>query len=98
MFICNHCGNTFQQPAEFREPHPELIGCPDESWTECPTCGDGDYTGARMCDCGNYTRNSDGLCDDCKRAAMKLFQVFMATNFTERERAYLNEKFGKEEF
>lgn len=66
MYICLECGEVFDQPYTRFEPHPELDGCPSETFYVSPCCG-GDYADAARCQCcGAYTVELPGLTPLCK--------------------------------
>lgn len=64
MYICNHCGNVFD------EPHISYTAGGDygEAWAVCPHCGSDDMSEAFQCFvCGDYITDSkvEGICDAC---------------------------------
>lgn len=66
MFICNECGEVFEEPRRWEEHHPYGMTYATEYWSECPRCGGG-YEEARQCTiCGEYVAQTmDGMCDEC---------------------------------
>lgn len=67
MYICNKCGKVFEYPKTYTERHPYGMGYAEEQWSECPSCGSGDFDEAKLCTCcQNYVAETkDGLCDVC---------------------------------
>lgn len=66
MFICNECGEIFDEPKIVRETHG--LDCPPyEEIAVCPCCEDTDFCEAKKCErCGEYFAELDeGLCDVC---------------------------------
>ena len=63
MYICMHCGNTFDEPVKHYEHD---TGYWDE---ECPICGSEDFEEAAECsECGRVHAVDaliDGLCAEC---------------------------------
>lgn len=63
MFICMHCGNTFDEP---EKQYDHGTGHWDE---ECPNCGSEDFEEAAECsECGRVHAVDaliDGLCAEC---------------------------------
>ena len=43
QYICNDCGEEFDEPGVHVEPHPE-VGWGEERWAVCPYCGSEDFT------------------------------------------------------
>ena len=45
MFVCNNCGEVFDEPATYEECVGEYWGQPAyETWAVCPSCKDEDFT------------------------------------------------------
>ena len=67
MFICNSCGEAFEQPKVIEEHHPYGMTTATEEWNVCPYCEDTDYSPAQQCErCGELVAElQDGLCDCC---------------------------------
>ena len=67
MFICNNCGNVFDEPSSYSESHPYGMGYASETICVCPYCRDTDFTEAEECSrCGEIVAETrDGLCDMC---------------------------------
>lgn len=67
MFICEHCGEVFDEPRKYEERHPYGMGYAVEVWYECPYCCETGFEEARQCSvCGEYFAVlEDGLCDAC---------------------------------
>ena len=74
MFICNDCGEVFEEPKIYYEHHPYGMGYAEEKWLACPHCGDTDIKDAVECSrCGDYIAEDDAhmdenglyLCDMC---------------------------------
>lgn len=67
MFICNECGELFEEPKYVFETHPYGDGYATEEWAVCPYCGENDFNVAEICvECGNYVADlTDGKCDKC---------------------------------
>ena len=67
MFICNECGELFEEPKIIEEHHPYGMGYATEEWAVCPHCKETDFQEAKQCSrCGEYVAElEDGLCDVC---------------------------------
>jgi hypothetical protein len=67
MYICNSCGELFEECEIVEEHHPYGEGSAVEVWVVCPHCGDNDFDKAEKCSrCGEYVAETyDGLCDIC---------------------------------
>lgn len=75
MYICNICHETFSEPADQLEPHPELDGSPCEHFPVCPNCFGDDFEEAIQCDiCGEWKHEDEMLdghyCYDCLKDAV----------------------------
>lgn len=76
MFICNDCGNVFEEPEYFTwtETLCVLDGRPyreDCAEPICPDCGTTNFEEAYACEnCGEWGWDfelTDGLCDKCRK-------------------------------
>lgn len=67
MYICNECGEVFEQFKIAIEYHPYGEGYATEKWAVCPYCKDNDFQEAKECEnCGEYVAElTEGLCDKC---------------------------------
>lgn len=67
MFICNECGEVFEEPYIHKERHPYGMGYATEEFVVCPYCKDTDIDEAKRCErCGEWVAElDDGLCDVC---------------------------------
>ena len=67
MYICNNCGEVFDDYKTIEEHHPHGMGTATESWAVCPHCGDTDFEEAKQCErCGECVAEiEDSLCDCC---------------------------------
>ena len=67
MYICNNCGETFDEFETIEEHHPYGNGTAAEKWAVCPYCNDTDFDEAKKCErCGEYFAElNEGLCDCC---------------------------------
>ena len=67
MYICENCGEVFEEYNTIVERHPYGMGYASEEWASCPYCGDTDIVEAEECEnCGEYFAHlTDGLCDEC---------------------------------
>lgn len=67
MYICNNCGEAFEDYKTIEEHHPYGMGTAAEKWAVCPYCNDTDFDKAKQCDrCGELVAElEDGLCDCC---------------------------------
>lgn len=67
MYICNNCGEVFEDCKIIKEHHPYGMGTATESWAVCPHCEDTDIQEAKKCErCGEYVaERHEGLCEVC---------------------------------
>lgn len=67
MFICNECGEVFEDYKIYEERHPYGMGYAVEKIAVCPYCNDTDIAEAVKCEhCGEWVAEvDDGLCDVC---------------------------------
>ena len=73
MYICNDCGEIFDEPATEYEYHPYGMGYAREEWAVCPCCSSTCFEEARVCEnCGEvitddyeFGENDEYLCPDC---------------------------------
>ena len=67
MYICNNCGETFEDCKIIVEHHPYGMTSATEYWSVCPHCESTDFAEAKKCErCGEYVAElEDGLCDVC---------------------------------
>lgn len=67
MYICNSCGEIFEDYKIIEEHHPYGMGYATEQWAVCPGCGEAGFEEAKECTrCGNLVADLDeGLCDCC---------------------------------
>jgi len=67
MYICNDCGEVFEDCKVVYEPHPYGMGSAYEKWYLCPHCDSTDIDEAKECErCGEYFADlRKGLCDCC---------------------------------
>lgn len=86
-YICRSCGCVFDTPAEYKEPHTELDGCPCEIFSVCPSCMEPGYEIADECEvCGDIVPQSEittmGLsgcevrvCEHCRQFNEELEEI-----------------------
>lgn len=43
MFICNECGELFEEPKHIEEHHPYGDSFATEEWAVCPHCEQNDF-------------------------------------------------------
>lgn len=74
MFICNDCGETFDDFKEEYDYHPYGMGYAEERYGVCPYCNSTDFSEARECEqCGKIVAEEDccvgdefeDLCKNC---------------------------------
>jgi hypothetical protein len=69
MYICNDCGEVFEEFKEVCEAHPYGMGSAYETWCVCPYCESNDFDEAEECECCGeaFPKKSltDGLCEEC---------------------------------
>ena len=67
MYICNYCGETFEDCKIIEEHHPYGSTTAIENWYVCPYCNDTDFEEAQRCErCGEFVADlQEGLCDIC---------------------------------
>lgn len=78
MYICNHCGNLFD---EFENGRSPCCYAGYERAEKCSLCGDYYKT----------TQMQDGLCPICRVNTLEQFKYFLNNEFTEKQREYLND-------
>ena len=60
MFICNECGETFEEPKIHIDKHPYGEGSAEEEWYLCPKCHDSHIAKAVECSrCGRYVAEDE---------------------------------------
>ena len=90
MYICNNCGNLFEQPTTSREMHEVWGHQQSEEVSVCPYCGVADMSEARACVfCGEYGLWDDGnVCPDCAEEMHKQLYIELSrvkSNYTPRQ-------------
>jgi hypothetical protein len=68
MYICENCGEVFEECDTHYEAHPYGDGYAHEAWSCCPYCRDTDVVEAHQCEaCEEYFASlTDGiLCEKC---------------------------------
>ena len=67
MWICNDCGEMFQEPKKVYENQGEFWGAPAwEAFGACPFCESTDIDEMKRCKrCGEWIESGD-LCDCCE--------------------------------
>ena len=70
MFICDDCGEVFEEPAAYYESREFWGASCQEAFGACPNCGSTDYDVAMRCDrCGEWVIDGHWtdifLCDIC---------------------------------
>lgn len=60
MLECNDCGCRFDESDTITK---DEFGRPIYI---CPNCGSEDWEGLHKCRCGEYIRDSEDLCENCK--------------------------------
>ena len=79
MFICNECGEVFEEAKVIEERHPYGEGYATEEWFVCPHCGDSHIEEAKKCSrCDEYVADSEttlgeGLQPLCRLCHEKLY-------------------------
>lgn len=65
MYICEECGQTFEEPKIIEEHHPYGMGYAVETFAVCPNCGEAGIEKMKQCSrCGEYVAElKNGLCD-----------------------------------
>lgn len=68
MFICNNCGETFENCKTVEERHPYGESYATERWAVCPYCEEADISEAKRCvRCSEFAAElEDGLCEHCR--------------------------------
>lgn len=86
MYICDGCGNLFDDPISYDENYGErfsLSPCCLESYSEAEECQV----------CGHYAKKlemQEGLCSDCQGDTEREFRMLLLSQFTDAQRAYLS--------
>lgn len=67
MYLCNNCGEVFEEPKTVEEHHPYGMSYAVEKWSVCPHCKDTDFDEAKQCYCCGefFAELHEGLCDCC---------------------------------
>ena len=67
MYICNECGEVFDDYEVLKQQHPYGDTYAVEEIAVCPHCGDTGFETAKECSmCGEYVAELfDGLCEVC---------------------------------
>lgn len=67
MFICENCGEVFEECKVVEEHHPYGMTYATEYWSVCPHCGEMDFVEAKKCSrCGEYVAElHEELCECC---------------------------------
>ena len=67
MYICNNCGEIFEDCKIIEEHHPYGMGTAAERLAVCPYCKDTNFQEAKECErCGEFFAElNEGLCDCC---------------------------------
>lgn len=93
-FICNYCLRGFDAPltSNVYEKRDNLRGYASRVESACPYCGSDDIeSGCGTCPvCGDTTRQTEKLCDPCKREFSAKLRAFMS-RLTAGEVEYLDE-------
>jgi hypothetical protein len=92
MYICEHCGEVFEEPLEIEDrpvdEFPETI-----SYYYCPNCQRDNYEEAQECKiCGKYfpKYHCVEFCEECQIKVKKAFNTLIEENFTEAEIELIN--------
>ena len=89
MFRCEECKEIFEEYKEMQEDTGEICAV-------CPYCNSEDIEEVNECECGEYKKTDEILCEKCQIDILKKFRIFMDT-FTEEERKFINEVYDGEE-
>ena len=67
MYICEDCGEVFEDAKTIEEHHPYGMTYATELWAVCPHCESTNFDEAKQCErCGELVAElHDGLCDIC---------------------------------
>lgn len=67
MFVCENCGDVFEECETVEEQHPYGEGYATERWAVCPCCGSSNIDEAKKCEhCGEWVAElKDDLCEEC---------------------------------
>lgn len=96
MFKCNDCECVFEENAiaEWRDYIGEYGGEDVyEHMYGCPVCR-GSFQEIVPCEkCGGYDNKNpeDPFCEECASEIIRKFRVYVLTNFSEKEREFLEE-------
>lgn len=89
IYICMNCGSAFHEPKAVTELH-------GEKHSVSPCCGDSFAAGAQCGYCGREMLEAEsrhGLCQKCAWTAIEHFRWHLLNNFSDAQRAVLNEAF-----
>lgn len=96
MYICDECGETFEEPKTYCEDRGEFWGQPCREEISVSPCCEGDYSEAGTCElCGEYYNEETAkeynlCCDDCAESLENKFKKILHENFTEYEIKVIN--------
>lgn len=77
MFLCNDCGEVFDEPHEATIYHSEVDYQCEEYYCVCPSCGENDFDEVVQCEvCDDFIvknerekyiafSNGDNVCNNC---------------------------------
>lgn len=88
-YICMNCGSSFRSPKTITEAH-------GEKHSVSPCCCDSYAAAAECCDCGREMPRGEsrhGLCQKCAWTTVEHLRWYLRSNFTDAQRAVLNEAF-----
>lgn len=100
MYICEDCGERFEEPALYIEAHTDGGNAVASGYVgRCPVCRSEDIDELERCHlCGEYAEelNINGCCEACESALRKKLSELLHANFTRDEIEVLNDSLDGE--
>lgn len=107
MYICNDCGNRFEEPVLYMQAYTDgkrslgnaTNAVASEYGQRCPACRSEDIDELERCHlCGEYAEelNINGCCEACEGALRKKLSELLHANFTRDEIEVLNDSLDGE--
>ena len=89
MFICEECGEVFEDPAVLNTRESVDGFYTESSAMVCPYCENAYIYEANKCECGNWKPKRFSLCKDCEKEVKEKLQE-MWEDFSENQKCFFN--------